>query len=56
MGHEVSLGVANNAADGMGATYWIPSVIVPALLVTHYMVFVLLVRRGESADCVKDQG
>ncbi|MFB3115791.1 MAG: hypothetical protein ACE1ZW_07400 [Nitrospirales bacterium] len=40
----VSLGVANDAATGMGATFWIPSVIVPALLVTHYIVFVLLLR------------
>ena len=40
----ISLGVANDAASGMGATYWIPSVIVPALLVTHYMIFVLLLR------------
>jgi hypothetical protein len=40
----ISLGVANDAASGMGATYWIPSVIVPALLVTHYIIFVLLLR------------
>ena len=40
----VSLGVPNDAATGMGATFWIPSVIVPALLVTHYIVFVLLLR------------
>ena len=35
---------ANDAASGMGATYWIPSVIVPALLVTHFIIFVLLLR------------
>ena len=29
----------------MGATYFIPAVLVPALLVTHYMVFRLLLRR-----------
>ena len=40
----VSLGVAHDSASSMGATYWIPSVIVPALLVTHYIVFVLLLR------------
>lgn len=28
-----------------GATYFIPAVIVPALLVTHWVVFVLLLRR-----------
>ena len=31
--------------DGhLGATYFIPALIVPALLVTHVMVFVLLLR------------
>ena len=45
----VSLGVANGAADGMGATFWIPSVIVPALLVTHAIIIVLLVRKPGGA-------
>ncbi len=27
-----------------GATYFIPAIIVPALLVTHFMIFVLLLR------------
>jgi hypothetical protein len=48
----ISLGVANDAASGMGATYWIPSVIVPALLVTHYIIFVLLLRA--PSDHVSD--
>jgi hypothetical protein len=29
----------------LGATYFIPTVAVPALLVTHFMIFVLLVRQ-----------
>jgi hypothetical protein len=29
----------------MGAAYWIPSFWVPALLVTHYLTFILLLRR-----------
>lgn len=29
----------------MGASYWIPAFWVPALLVTHYIVFVVLLRQ-----------
>jgi len=29
----------------LGATYFIPTVVVPGLLVTHFMIFVLLVRQ-----------
>ncbi len=42
--NAVGRGVMHDAAAGMGATFWIPSVVVPALLVTHVLVFVLLVR------------
>jgi len=45
--YAVTQGVANGAASGMGATFWIPAVIVPALLVTHALIFWLLVRRPE---------
>ncbi|NIQ39703.1 MAG: hypothetical protein GTN81_14110 [Proteobacteria bacterium] len=35
--------------DGhLGAAYFIPAVAVPALLVTHYMIFVLLMRREKT--------
>jgi hypothetical protein len=35
--------------DGhLGATYFIPAVAVPALLVTHYMIFVLLLKRAKT--------
>jgi hypothetical protein len=30
----------------LGAAYYIPTVVVPALYVTHFMIFVMLVRRG----------
>jgi hypothetical protein len=30
----------------LGSTYFIPAVIVPALLVTHFMIFVLLLKRS----------
>jgi hypothetical protein len=29
----------------LGATYFIPTVAVPALLVTHFMIFVVLARQ-----------
>ena len=35
-----------NASPYMGAAYWIPALWVPALLVTHYIVFVILLRRS----------
>jgi hypothetical protein len=35
-----------NAPIAMGPAYWIPAVAVPLLLVTHYITFVLLRRRG----------
>ena len=47
--NAVGRGVMHNAADGMGATFWIPSVVVPALLVTHVLVFFLLVREQRTA-------
>lgn len=40
----------SHAWDGMGATFWIPSVIVPALLVTHYIIFLILLRLGNKQD------
>jgi len=35
-----------NAPVAMGPSYWIPAFWVPVLLVTHYITFVLLLRRG----------
>jgi hypothetical protein len=35
-------------ADRDGPAYWIPAVAVPLLLVTHYVTFVLLLRRWEN--------
>lgn len=34
-----------DAPSLMGAAYWIPALWVPALLVSHYLVFVLLLKR-----------
>ena len=38
----ISLATVNNAAPYVGPAYWITAFWVPALLVTHYVVFVLL--------------
>ena len=39
------------APDGsLGATYFIPAVVVPALLVTHVMIFIILVRGEPRMD------
>jgi hypothetical protein len=38
-------GVQRVRVGDLGATYFIPIVAVPALLVTHFMIFVLLVRQ-----------
>ena len=48
--NAVFQGIIHNAWDGMGATFWIPSIIVPALLVTHYIVFLLLLRPANNQD------
>lgn len=47
--NAVGRGVMYDAAAGMGATFWIPSVVVPALLVTHALMFILLVRERRAA-------
>ena len=36
-----------NAPVEMGPAYWIPAFWVPMLLVTHYITFIILVRRGD---------
>ena len=41
----IALATIHNAAPYMGAAYWIPAFWVSALLVTHYVVFVLLGKR-----------
>jgi len=41
----ITLATLYKAPVYMGAAYWIPAFWVPALLVTHYIVFVMLVKR-----------
>jgi len=43
--NAIRLATVYNAAPFMGAAYWIPAFWVPALLVTHYITFLLLVRK-----------
>ena len=45
--YAVTIGTLNNAAPAMGATWYIPTFVVPLLLITHGMIFVRLVR-GEG--------
>jgi hypothetical protein len=40
----ITLATIYKADAFMGPAYWIPAFWVPALLVTHYIVFVVLVR------------
>src|SRR6266568_3392210 len=44
----ITLATIHNAPVAMGPAYWIPAFWVPLLLVTHYVTFVLLLRRGDS--------
>jgi hypothetical protein len=41
----IVLATAYDASVFMGAAYWIPAFWVPALLVTHYITFIVLLRR-----------
>ena len=40
----------NDVDDVMGAAYWIPAFWVPALLVTHYITFVVLITHWKDAE------
>ncbi|MFQ5692649.1 MAG: hypothetical protein ACE5IM_06355 [Nitrospinota bacterium] len=46
--YAIYQGLVNGVASKLGAAYFIPAVVVPALLVTHFMIFQLLAQRGES--------
>jgi hypothetical protein len=39
------MGTVYNIGPFMGASYWIPSFWVPMLLVTHYIVFLRLIKK-----------
>ena len=42
------LAPGNDAAPKMGAAYWIQAFCVPALLVTHYITFVYLLKHWKG--------
>lgn len=44
----IALATIFNAPLYMGPSYWIPAFWVPTLLVTHYIVFVVLLRKPQS--------
>jgi hypothetical protein len=44
----IFLATVYDAAPFMGPAYWIPAFWVPALLVTHYVTFILLLKRWPS--------
>ncbi len=46
--YAVFRGLSVGAGENMGATWYIPTFIVPALLVTHFMVFARLLRPASS--------
>ncbi len=48
LANAVGRGVIYDAAAGMGATFWIPSLVVPALLVSHALMFMLLLRERRA--------
>ena len=47
--HAIYLATVHRAFPYMGPAYWIPAFWVPALLVTHYLVFMLLLRPWKPA-------
>jgi hypothetical protein len=54
LAHALVQGVARSAASGMGAAFWIPAILVPALLVTHFLIFWLLLRRRDFESELPD--
>lgn len=49
--NAVARGIMYTPDGHLGAAFWIPSVIVPMLLVTHVYIFVLLMGRTEGGHC-----
>jgi hypothetical protein len=48
--NAIFLATKTDSARFMGPAYWIPAFWVPALLVTHYLTFVVLLRRPAQAE------
>jgi hypothetical protein len=48
--NAIALATLYGAPPFMGAAYWIPAFWVPALLVTHYITFVVLIRHWRANE------
>lgn len=46
--YAITIGTINQADQSMGATFWIPALIVPALLVSHVLIFLLLTKKTQT--------
>jgi hypothetical protein len=47
--NALAYGISHNVANAqLGATWYIPTYVVPALLVTHIMMFSMLLKRGPA--------
>ena len=46
--YAVFQGLRNHVAEQLGAAYFIPAIVVPALLITHYMIFQLLLKDRQT--------
>jgi hypothetical protein len=53
LAQAIILATIYGAANFMGSAYWIPAFWVPALLVTHYVVFVVMVRTSKVGEKMK---
>ena len=51
--NALTQGLRYTEDGGLGATYFIPAIVVPALLVTHVMVFIILLK-GEPTKDARD--
>lgn len=46
--YAIAQGFSHSLSSELGAAYWIPSLLVPSLLVTHFMMFKLLMEPTET--------
>jgi hypothetical protein len=53
--NAIALSTIYKAAPWMGPAYWIPAFWVPALLVTHYIAFVVLLKRWPEMASAQGQ-
>ena len=48
--YAISMGVTHGVGGLLGAAYWIPALLVPPLLISHYMVFQLLWKSFQETE------